>query len=322
MGARRSGPGRRAAPDGRPAADEGRAILTVLPRFPARHDGRLHRPPVVTVHRAHDPPAIRLEAGRRVVREPAVHRAVDRDPVIVVEHDELAEAEGSREGARLVRDSFHQAAVAREDPGAMTHQLVPRPVEPSGEHPLGKGHAHCVGEPLAERAGGGLHSRSEPTFGMAGGCANGAAGTASAPPSAGRSRRGATVRRGASSRGRSRPRSGPGRPTPDWPGCGADARSTAPPRHPPSPSAFRDGPDFARSTASIASARTAFASTLREGMGTIQSRPWVEVTRGTGRTDGRVRLLRPHVAPADVRDDDRLLHRVPAERPRPAPGSG
>ena len=137
------------------AADEARPIVLRA----ARRDGRIHRLPVMAVHVADHVPAIRLEPRRRVVREPALHFTVDGDAVVVVEHDELAEPEGPRERARLVRDSFHEAAIAREDVGTMVHDLVPRPVEARRERALRDGHAHRVGEPLAERAGGGLHPR-------------------------------------------------------------------------------------------------------------------------------------------------------------------
>ena len=59
--------------------------------------------------------------------------------------------------------------------------------------------------------------------------------------SAGRSRSGAAARRAASSRGRWTARSGRGRTTAGWPGCGAGAGSTAPPRSRPCPSARRGG---------------------------------------------------------------------------------
>jgi hypothetical protein len=59
-------------------------------------------------------PAVRFETLRRVVREPALHVAVDADAVVVVERDELAELPRSRERCGFVRDAFHHAAVAHE----------------------------------------------------------------------------------------------------------------------------------------------------------------------------------------------------------------
>src|SRR5688572_11908180 len=77
-------------------------------------DRTIDRIAVVSVHIRNDVPAVRLEALGRVVREPAGNVAVDGDTVIVVEGDELAEAERARERTGFVRDAFHHAAVANE----------------------------------------------------------------------------------------------------------------------------------------------------------------------------------------------------------------
>ena len=85
---------------------------------------------------AHDMPAVRLEALRRVVGEPAGGRAVDGDAVVVVEHDELAERQRAGERARLVRDAFHQAAVADEHVRVVIDDRVPGAIELRGKQPL------------------------------------------------------------------------------------------------------------------------------------------------------------------------------------------
>ena len=74
----------------------------------------------------HDVPAVGLEALRRVVGEPAVHFAVDGNAVVVVERDQLAELERAGERAGLVRNAFHQAAVAEEHPGVMIDDVEAR----------------------------------------------------------------------------------------------------------------------------------------------------------------------------------------------------
>ena len=58
-------------------------------------------------------PALRLEPLRPVLGERDRRRAVDRDVVVVVEVDELAEPERAGDRRRLVRDAFHQVAVGR-----------------------------------------------------------------------------------------------------------------------------------------------------------------------------------------------------------------
>ena len=51
--------------------------------------------------------------GVSSVNQPATS-AVDRNAVVVVERDQLAEAQRAGERAGLVRDAFHHAAVADE----------------------------------------------------------------------------------------------------------------------------------------------------------------------------------------------------------------
>lgn len=52
---------------------------------------------VMPVDVAHHMPAVGLEALRRVVGEPTLDMTVDRDPVVVVERDQLAETQRARE---------------------------------------------------------------------------------------------------------------------------------------------------------------------------------------------------------------------------------
>ena len=101
----------------------------------------------------HDVPAVRVEPLRRVVGEPAVHFTVDRDAVVVVETDELAEPERAGQRAGFVRHAFHQAAVAEEHVGVVVDDFVPGSVERGGEQLLRQRHADGIGEALAEGAG-------------------------------------------------------------------------------------------------------------------------------------------------------------------------
>src|SRR6185437_11973884 len=78
-----------------------------------RADSRDERFRVMPVDMRHDMPTIGREALRRIVGEPTLHLAVDRDAVVVIEGDELTEAERTGQRAGLVRDSFHQASIAR-----------------------------------------------------------------------------------------------------------------------------------------------------------------------------------------------------------------
>ncbi len=162
---RAAGLARRALADHRAAADQRRLVGDLL-RLGDRAVDRGH---VVAVDAADHVPAVGLEARGRVVGEPAGHLAVDRDAVVVVEHGELGQPPGAGERAGLVRDALHQAAVADERPGAVVDDRVAGPVELRGQELLGERHAHRVGQPLAERAGGGLDPGRGPHLRVAGG---------------------------------------------------------------------------------------------------------------------------------------------------------
>ncbi len=142
------------------AANQARLVAHRL----RRADRAVDRLDVVPVDVGHDVPAVRLEPPRRVVGEPAAHVAVDRDAVVVVERDQLAELQRPRERAHLVRDALHHAAVAHEDIGVMVDDLVSGTVELRGEQPLGERHADRVGDALAQGARGGLGPRGNSVF--------------------------------------------------------------------------------------------------------------------------------------------------------------
>ena len=143
---------RRAIADEGPAADQRRLVR--IDR--GRHQGGLDRLGIVAVDLGDHFPAIGLEAPRGVVGEPARDPAIDRDPVVVVDRDQLAELERAGQRAGFVRDALHQAAVAHEHVGVVVDDREPGPVVALREQLLGQRHADRVGEALAQRAGGGL----------------------------------------------------------------------------------------------------------------------------------------------------------------------
>ncbi len=111
---------------------------------------------IVAVDVAHHLPAIGLETPGRIVAEPAADVAVDRDAVVVVEHDQLAETERSGQRAGFMADALHQAAVAGEDVGVVIQQREAVTVEGRGQQALGDGEADRHAEPLTQRTGGAL----------------------------------------------------------------------------------------------------------------------------------------------------------------------
>ena len=143
---------RRTEPDDRLAAQQRRAIGG-RERFA---DCRVDRSRVVAVDAAHHVPAVGFEPSRGVVGEPPPDLAVDGNVVVVIERDQLAEAQRSRERAGLVRDAFHQAAVADEHPRAVIDDRVPVPVEARRQHLLRDCHADGVRKALPEWSGGRL----------------------------------------------------------------------------------------------------------------------------------------------------------------------
>src|SRR5215475_3891665 len=103
-----AGLGRRAKGDRRPAGDQARAVALM-----GATDGVRDRLVVMAV----DPfrgPAMRAEPHDLVVGNGEIGGAVDRNRIVVPEHDKLAEAEMTGERQRLVADAFHQAPVPDE----------------------------------------------------------------------------------------------------------------------------------------------------------------------------------------------------------------
>jgi hypothetical protein len=93
---------------------------------------------------------------------------VDRDAIIVIESDQLAESESPRQRAGFMRNPFHQAAVAEEDIRPVVDDLVFRAVELGSHHLFGNRHTDRVGEALAERASGGFDAGGVTDFGVTG----------------------------------------------------------------------------------------------------------------------------------------------------------
>ena len=130
-------------------------------------DRSVDRGSAVAVDVAHHVPSVGFEPPRGVFGEPAPHVAVDGDVVVVVERDQLAEAQRPRQRAGLVRYAFHEAAVAEKDPRPVVDDHVPRSVETRGQHPLRDRHSHRIRDSLSQGSGGGLHTGRIAVLGVA-----------------------------------------------------------------------------------------------------------------------------------------------------------
>ena len=122
-----------------------------------------------------DVPAVGLEALADVVAVGERGVAVDGDVVVVVDADQVAEAEVAGERRRLVADALHEAAVAGDDERVVVDHVG---AEPGAQAPLGDGHADGVGEALAERPGRDLDAGGVADLGMAGRAPTPTGGTA------------------------------------------------------------------------------------------------------------------------------------------------
>jgi len=78
-------------------------------------------------------PVIGLEALGHVLGVAELGGAIEGDQVVVVEDDELAEAEGSGQRSYLVGDAFHEVAIAAENVGEVVHDVVGVAVIDGGE---------------------------------------------------------------------------------------------------------------------------------------------------------------------------------------------
>ena len=150
---------RRTEADGGLAADQGRqrALACSL-------DRGLDLFRVVTVDVADHLPVVGFETLRRVVGEPAFDFAVDGNAVVIVEGNQLAQAQGTGQGSDFVGNAFHHAAITQENVGVVVNDVVPWTVELRRHDFFSQGKTHGVGQALAQWTGGGLDARGVTEF--------------------------------------------------------------------------------------------------------------------------------------------------------------
>ena len=170
-----AGLGRQRPADDRGQLDEGRLVSDCLGRL----DGVVEGLDVLLVggHAVGpvdvlDVPAVGLIARGDVLGERDLGLALDRDPVVVVDQDEVAELLGSGQRGRLTGDALLHAAVTGdavhevvEDGGAGLGGGVEQRALAAGSHR----EADRVGDPGPQRAGGALDTCGVAVLGVAGG---------------------------------------------------------------------------------------------------------------------------------------------------------
>ncbi len=122
---------------------------------------------VMAVNAAYHVPAVGFKAFGGIVGKPAFHVTVDGDTVVVIERYQLAELQGTGQGAHLVGDAFHHAAIAHKRVGEVVDNVVTRAVELRRQRFFGDSHAHGVSDALAQRTGGGFHASGVAHFRVA-----------------------------------------------------------------------------------------------------------------------------------------------------------
>jgi hypothetical protein len=152
---------RRRVGDVRADRDQRRALVFIA-RLLQRRLQRVH---VLGVLHALHMPALRGHPrGVALAVEGQRRGAIDRDVVVVVAHDQLAQRELPSDRGRFLAEPLHQVAVRADHIGVVVDDLLPRPVEALRQEALGDRHAHRVREALPQRAGGDLDPRRVPAL--------------------------------------------------------------------------------------------------------------------------------------------------------------
>src|ERR1017187_4409071 len=112
-------------------------------------------------------PTVGLEAFAHVFAEVQRGGTVERDLVVVVQPDQLAQLEVTGQRGGLVGDAFHHVAVADQRIGSVVDDGVSWPVVAAGQKTFCHGHADGIGRALPERSSGGFDARRAQRLGVA-----------------------------------------------------------------------------------------------------------------------------------------------------------
>ena len=113
-------------------------------------------------------PPVGLEAAGHLLTEGEVGRALDRDLVVVVDRDQLAEPEVAGQRGGLGGDPLLHAAVPKDHVGVVIDDRMALAVVALGQDRLGERKSDRVREALAERTGRHLDAVGDPVLRMPG----------------------------------------------------------------------------------------------------------------------------------------------------------
>ena len=111
-------------------------------------------------------PAVSLEAHLDVLGKSKSCGTGQRDPVVVIQDDELSQAQMPRQRAGFRCQPFHQISVAGHYIRIMIDDLLTLAIETGSQVRFGNGHADTVGQSLAQWAGGDFRARHMPVLGV------------------------------------------------------------------------------------------------------------------------------------------------------------
>lgn len=145
--------------DRRPTTDQARTLAL----GPRPHQRPGHRRRIVPVDPL-DVPAIRHKPPRDILAETEIRRPVDRDVIVVVQVDQLAEPKVPGQARRLRRNPLHQVTIAADRVGEMINDLEPRPVIGRRQQPLRQRHTYTRRKASPERTRRHFHAHGMPVL--------------------------------------------------------------------------------------------------------------------------------------------------------------
>ena len=111
-------------------------------------------------------PSVRVESPETIFGERQVGAACQGHRVVIVQADQLAEAQMARQRRCFAGDAFHQVAIARNDVGRVVDDVVAGAVVARRQLRLSDRHADRIAEALPKRPRRNLHTGRVPAFGM------------------------------------------------------------------------------------------------------------------------------------------------------------